>query len=113
MPDPHREDLPEIRRNCNQGLGIRQGIDIHATNGLVEPESGGLSAFENQARIPAHYRTTPFRIFAIDCGGLSTNLKERCTNPKKSHYNIEPSVQMSFVDYENEIEGTLQSWVRT
>lgn len=110
-PDPEVQARPEIGRNCNQGLGIRQNIDIPVVNGLVNPRTGGLSAFENRDRIPAHYRTTPFRIFTIECRGLSPNLEERCTNAAKSHFVIEPTTQTSFAEFEREIEETLTSWV--
>lgn len=85
-------------------LGLRPGVDVtEDSNGLVQPETGGLSTTpDDPSLLPPHVRPPSFGgkgklpVFVLDVAVLNDKLSSR-RDPKhpRSHAFIEPRVTMT------------------
>ncbi len=101
-------------------LGVRTAgprSDIPAPNGLVAPNTGGLSTFLDPALIPIEFRPEShggvgrIPMFSIDRSHLGTELVP-VSDPKRPrvHVFIEPARAMPISDYQTALCKTAGSW---
>lgn len=100
-------------------LGVRPSVDILVdADGLVEPETGGMSAVPSPMtnlaphRLPReHGGTGGDPVFELDTDNLPDELRHRPdpSNPGE-HVFIEPSRRMAFEEYERAVHATRVLW---
>jgi hypothetical protein len=110
--------------NTAGGLGARPKVgragDIPVANGLVSPNSGGMStAFSDPMAIPGYRRPTwmkggtqrHYQMYLIDDALVPGDLVARPDDPKSPlHRSVEPIREMSFEEYVRHILSTRQAW---
>lgn len=117
------DGFPAIE-NTASGLGVRPKIgndgDIPVVNGLVSPNTGGMStSFSDPAAMPNHRKprwmkggTQKFyQMYSIDERLVPHDLVARSDSPRKpSHRSVEPIREMSFDDYVEHLVSTRHAW---
>ncbi len=95
---------PEIGPTART-LGVRPAIDIPVQHDKVHPDTGGLSvAPDLPENLPVHRRPPEFggtgkdSVWSLDLDALGQKLRFRQDQP--THGQIEPTVTMSFEDYQ-------------
>lgn len=114
VADPHR---PQCGSTAST-LGVRPE-DIPVTDGLVHPETGGMSVVcDDPETLPEHRKPRErggtakgVEIFALDEAVLPATLLARQDDPTyPSHRSVEPSVACAFQVYEGYLHGTKGNW---
>lgn len=103
-------------------LGVRLEGDIPITeNGMVEPETGGMSvALDDPINLPAHRRPEKFGgygrdpVWQIDHEDLPIGLRLRPDPRNQSgHGFVEPIQRMRLKDYQDALATTRGFWSQT
>ncbi|MDN7908563.1 RHS repeat-associated core domain-containing protein [Burkholderia diffusa] len=101
-----------------RGLGARPGVDIPVdTNGMVHPDTGGISVAPESARnLPPHRRPESLGGTGKDCACLlnTANLPKslRYVQDSAKHGTIQPSTSMSLTDYQAALRSTREKWMK-
>jgi hypothetical protein len=99
-----------------RGLGVRAEIDIFVDeDGMVDPDSGGLSVSEAPEHLP-YYRRPPAHggdgadpLWQLETDELPDGLQ--CRPDSETHAMIEPSQRMELDVYEELLAETRDLWV--
>src|SRR5262245_23402592 len=112
--EPDRDGKPRAGRS-SRALGVRLQVDIEPDEeGVVHPETGGMSGSRAIAELPAHRRppthggTGQDPVWWCDTRNLPRFLRPRRT--RRGHALIEPRYAMELGDYEDALAATRDSW---
>ena len=101
--------------NTARTLGARPNVDIPIDkNGMVYPETGGISVAPSPEDLPAHRRPSAFDgtgkepVWKMSTSDLGSDLAY--VQDKPNHGTIQPSKPMPFDDYQKALEGTQRNW---
>jgi len=96
-------------------LGVRPGDDLAIVNGMVSPQTGGMSVAPDQpTNLPAHRRSPQFGgtgkdpVWKLESDGLGKDLVFR--QDKAAHGLIEPAREMSIEDYQQALADLSPRW---
>ena len=114
----YTEDDIDPEDRIRPGDNIKPDISVSA-DGLVQPVTGGMSAFfypiDNlppHRRPPKHGGDEPrYEVYEIETDALPNELRAR-RDPKgpTRHVFIEPAWEMSFVEYQLALHATRELW---
>jgi hypothetical protein len=107
---------PDLGSSASK-LGARPGVDIPVDeNGMVQPETGGMSVNESPTGMPEFRRPPSFggsgkglNMYRISSCDLGDNLQY--VPDSGGHGFLEPASEMSFEEYAQSLAETASSWI--